>query len=287
MQDIKNNYYAILDFDGFVCKSFYANNDDPMNPYLARNILRDLTSAAVEKTAAHFGIDKDHVKVLPIMSGHSWKKDIYPSYKRKRKKDDFLGAYRDIIKQSPSIITIPQLEADEVIVMLSDYLTDINCNNYIVFSDDKDLKYYTPNFCRINITEEITINDTGDIYTLALEQMLAGDGEDSIKGIPNVGMKTAQKLLSIYGYDLMGVIQCYKDKGIDIDACLRDLLLIIPLSEMYREETEEFKKASRDILKGDMPLDWSISQVIISQIQYLNKKVKEVYNKDEKSKEDN
>lgn len=275
---IKNNVYAILDFDGFVCKSFYANKEDPMNLYAARNILRDLVKAAVEKTAKYFHCKESFVTTIALMSGHSWKKDIYPSYKRSRKRDEYLGIYREEIKKLKSVQTIPQLEADEAIVLLSDYLQDIGHKEFIIFSDDKDLKYYCPTYCKINITEEIQVADALEIYSKQLEQMVVGDNEDNIKGVPKVGEKTAPKLLSQYGYDLKGVIKCFKDKEVNIDNCLRDLLLVIPLEEIYREETESTKRVAEDILtKEKLPNDWDVAQLIISQIQYLNKIVKEVY----------
>ena len=280
---IKNNVYAILDFDGFVCKSFYANKEDPMNLYAARNILRDLVQAAVEKTARYFNCKENFVTVVALMSGHSWKKDIYPSYKRSRKKDEYLGIYREEIKKLSSVQVIQQLEADEAIVLLSDYLQDIGHKEFIVFSDDKDLRYYCPVYCKINITEEIQEADALEIYSKQLEQMIIGDGEDNIKGIPKVGEKTAPKLLAQYGYDLKGVIRCFRDKEVDIDNCLRDLLLVVPLEEIYREKTDSTEKVSKDILTKSEVNDYEVMQLIISQIQYLNNIVKEVYDEIKKS----
>lgn len=274
--------YALLDYDGYVCKAFYANKEDPMNMQASATILRDLENAAAEKTAQYFNTPRDKVKILRIMSGHSWKKDIYPSYKRKRKKDEFLGIFRDKVKTYPSVRIVQQLEADEVLVLLSDYFQAVNFNRYVVFSDDKDLRYYCPTCCKINLTEEIVGQDFLDVYTQQLEQMLIGDSEDNITGIPRVGAKTAPKLLSEYGYELSGVIRCFKDNKIDIDNCLRDLLLVIPLSKTYRDNTIELdKNIALDLISGTTPIDQNISKLLINQIQYLNKKVKEVYDSNE------
>lgn len=278
----KTKYYAILDYDGYVCKAFYANKDDPMDMRISAEILRDLELAAVERTANFFNAPRDAVRVLRVMSGHSWKKDIYPSYKRKRKRDEYLGIFRDEVKRYPSIRLVPQLEADEVIVLLSDYFQSINFNNYIVFSDDKDLRYYCPTCCKINITEEIAEQDYLDVYKTQLEQMLIGDAEDNIKGIPGVGAKTAPKLLDQYGYDIKGVVRCFRDKGVDIDSCLRDLLLVIPLGRSYREpQPGKEESITTDIICNSKVVDQLICELLISQIQFLNKIVKEVYDEEE------
>lgn len=280
MTNINNGYayYALLDYDGYICKAFYANKEDPMNMTASATILKDLELAAVEKMSAYFNTPKDTIRLIRIISGHSWKKDIYPSYKRQRKRDEYLGMFRDKVKTYPSIRLVPQLEADEAIVLISDYLQSINKDNYIVFSDDKDLRYYCPKCCKINITEEVVKQDNLDVYKSQLIQMLAGDSEDNIKGIPRVGMKTGEKLLDKYGYDLKSVIRCFKDNEIDIDNCLRDLLLIIPLAKEYRDEnTLAEESIVTDLLEGRRVIDAHVCTLLINQIQFLSKIVKEVY----------
>lgn len=276
-----NKYYAILDYDGYVCKAFYANKDNPMDMKASAGILRELEDSAAQKVSEYFHAPRDTVRIIRVMSGHSWKKDIYPSYKRKRKKNEYLGMFRDEVKRYPSIRLVQQLEADEVIVLISDYLQSQNKNNYIVFSDDKDLRYYCPTCCKINLTEEIIEQDYLDVYKSQLEQMLIGDSEDNIKGIPKVGEKTAPILLEQYGYDIKNVIKCFRDKEVDIDNCLRDLLLVIPLSQNYRDKnSRDEMSVVLDILEGRKVIDQQICNLLINQIQYLNKIVKEVYDEE-------
>ena len=268
---------AILDFDGYICKSFYANKDDMMDMQKAESILLDLYQSAVTKVKDYFKDRTSPTKIIPVVSGHSWKKDIYPSYKRQRKRDEYLGVYRERIIEKYKPVMIETLEADEVIVMLADYLRAISRDDYVIFSDDKDLRYYTERYCKINITEQITEQDIMELQCNQYCQMIIGDREDNIQGVPKVGEKTAPKLLSEYGFTLDGVIRIFKDKGIDIDQTLRDLLLIIPMSDSYLKLTEPAYRVAHQII-GGVKIDMlDVHNSIISQVQFLNDKVKSIY----------
>lgn len=272
--------YALLDYDGYICKSYYANKEDIMNMDEAESILYDLTKCSVQKAKDYF--KTNNVKCLPMVSGHSWKKDIYPSYKAHRKRNEYLGLYREHIikKMSKDIVIADCLEADELIVCTSDYLR-ANKEKFIVFSDDKDLRYYSELYCKINITEQIEEQDLSLLWKMHLMQMLIGDKEDNIQGIPKVGEKTAEKLLDVYGYDIASVVQCYKDKQVDIDTCLKDLLLVIPLSQDYLEDRKLGHEVGQEIIIYGEADALDIYKAIESQVKYLNKKVTEIYKDNE------
>lgn len=274
--------YALLDYDGYICKSFYANKDDMMNFESAEKILKDLTQCAKEKACKWFNAKPYEINIIKVVSGHSWKKDIYPSYKRTRKRDEFLGLYRQaIIEKMKDLVIVPQLEADEVLIALSDYIRAVHKGNSIVFSDDKDLRYYTEKYCKINILEQVVEQHPDELLYNQLEQMLIGDKEDNIQGIPKVGEKTAEKLLKQVGYNFDNVIKLYKDKGIEIDQTLRDLLLLIPLSDSYLNETEPLYTMAHQILDSGKANDLTVCNTLITQIQYLNGKVKEIYDRED------
>lgn len=247
---------ALLDYDGFICKSYYAciaRDTDDFDEML--DVLNDLESAAINK------ID-DLTEVKRVISGHSWKKDIYPSYKLGRKRDENLGAYREYVKfrLEDKLTCVPQLEADEVLVMMYHHFD----GEAIVFSDDKDLRYYCPVYCKINITEEISVED--EFLYEQIEQLLAGDSEDGIIGIPKVGMITARKLLNIKGkHNIETVIQVYKEKGIGLDECIKNLVLTIPMYELYV-----------DNYKYDLS-DSGTMNNILGQCRFISNKVKEIY----------
>lgn len=269
----------VLDYDGYICKSFYANKEDMTNFDSAEKILKDLVAASYEKACEYF--NSKNVKIYKIVSGHSWKKDVYPSYKRSRKRDEFLGIYRQMIIDKHKPIMAPQLEADELIVAISDYSRAIEDKNIVVFSDDKDIRYYTEKFCKINILEQIQEHDIQSMSYQQLIQMLVGDKEDNISGVPKVGEKTAPKLLEQYGFSIDGVISIYKDKGIEIDQTLRDLLLIIPMSDSYLDKTESLYNLAHQVINSGKVDDLTVMDTIINQIQYLNKKVTDIYNKED------
>ena len=227
---------GLLDFDGYICKAFYAS--------IAR--LKD-----------NFG----HGAVIKVISGHTYKKDVYPSYKLGRKRNEDLGAFREYVKLTyEDLKIVPNLEADDVITMMAEDL-----GNCIVFSDDKDLRYYNPQYCKININEEIGYE--ADYKKKQLIQLLVGDKEDDIAGIPKVGEKTAEKLLDMYGWNIDSVIEIYRDKQVTIDECLKNLLLISPI----RKE---------NVIDYRYGLDDSTTlNNILGHFRYWNEKVTEIYNK--------
>lgn len=268
---------ALLDYDGYICKSFYANKEDMMDFHSAERILNDLVESAIYKSMEYFKCTRDDLKVLSIISGHSWKKEIYPSYKRTRKRDEFLGMYRQIISERKYITKVEPLEADELLIIVNDYIKAFEDGKCIVFSDDKDLRYYADTYCKINITEQVVEQDPQSLIYNQLAQMLIGDKEDNINGVPKIGEKTANKILSQTGYTLKNVIRIFKEKDIDIDMTLRDLLLVVPLSESYLNDLDSAYKVSYSVLNGIKPNNNDVHNTIIGQIEYLNNIVKEVY----------
>ena len=63
--------YAILDYDGFICKSYYA----ALSKYFEVEpefVLDRLEEAVIKKAATFF--DVNEVVCIRLVSGHSWKK---------------------------------------------------------------------------------------------------------------------------------------------------------------------------------------------------------------------
>lgn len=270
--------YALLDYDGYVCKALYAaiSSGDITE---APRILLELTESAYDKAKKYF--NGEDVELIKVMSGHSWKKDKYPTYKAKRKRDPRVGEFRDWVQENDdSILKAEPFEADEVLVILHDFLAQYEVGNSIVFSDDKDLHYVTLVNCKINLAEEIDFRYNENKMFC---QMLAGDKEDCIDGINKVGMKTAEKLLNEKGvYDLANVVSIYKEKNVPKEECLKQLELINPLK---REFVDGYGKLTYDLvaeelLEGHQPNMMLIDSLLKEQSDYLLKEVNKIYAKD-------
>lgn len=268
---------VLLDYDGFVVKSYYASkskdnvtDDEPLD------ILLSLEEGAVERAKEYY--NTDNIKVLRVMSGHTFKKDIFPGYKGQRKKDEELGEYRDWVKNNCDIVMAHNLEAD-------DYITLVNYNqDMLVFSDDKDLRKYNRLCARINPTEEIIETPPVIMQEEQLIQMITGDSIDNIKGIKGRGEVYARKLMDKNGYTFDTVVKAYKDNNIDVDECFKNLCEVIPISLDWidKDYLGDAKMLRRQILINKFDYMTTMS-TIEGFCRYINKKVKEVYYNGSKS----
>lgn len=250
---------ALLDFDGYICKAYYATiskGSTDFDEMLA--LLEELVESAKSKI-------EENAMIKYYISGHTYKKDIYPSYKANRKKDPLLGEFREFIKlYYGDKLNKDNVEADDLIVM--DYeVYDKNGYTPVVFSDDKDLRYYCKRYCKINLTEEIVEQDEKDMEQHRIIQFLTGDNEDNVQGIYGIGEKKAViGLNKLGGITIENVIRFYKNTGISIDECLKNLILISPLHNKVIEE--DYYDC------GNLP------DCIIGHFKYWNKKVRGIYN---------
>lgn len=249
---------ALLDFDGYICKAYYATISKGSTDF---DEMLALLEELVESTKSK--IDKD-ADINYYISGHTYKKDIYPSYKANRKKDLLLGEFREFIKlYYEDKIIKANVEADDLIVM--DYEFYSKARNPVVFSDDKDLRYYCKRYCKINPSEEIVEQDEKEMEQHRIVQFLTGDREDNVQGVYGIGEKKAIiELNKLGGITIENVIRVYKDKEISIDECLKNLILISPL---YSKFIENCYYNDEDVLDN-----------IVGLFKYWNKKVKEIYN---------
>lgn len=249
---------ALLDFDGYICKAYYAimsKGSTDFDEMLA--LLEELVAYAKSK----IGEDAD---INYYISGHTYKKDIYPSYKANRKKDPLLGEFREFIKlYYEDKIIKDNVEADDLIVM--DYERYSKGRNPVVFSDDKDLRYYCKRYCKINLSEKIVEQDEKEMEQHRIIQFLTGDREDNVQGVYGIGEKKAViELNKLGGITIENVIRVYRNTGISIDGCLKNLILISPL---YSKFIENYHYGDEDTLYN-----------IAGLFKYWSKKVKEIYN---------
>ena len=284
----RNYVYALLDFDGYIAKSFYSgwSEEDPTNFDECLKIMANMQRYAYNKMKRKF--PKKNVGLIKVISGHSFKKDLYPSYKAQRPNDDFLEMYRELVKEfeedegyrseESTVIIASNLEADDVLVQ-THHKHEFDS---VVFSDDKDLHKYCRWTCKL--AEEEKINEDKYGINNQLIQMIAGDTVDNIKGIPNFGEGKAKKYLDTVGYTLKNVIRLYKTREITADECLKNLILVTPVCLTLEGISNIGYDYIGDIAKYDDLDESEIHEEILSFIKILSKQVKEVYN--EKDKQD-
>lgn len=271
---------VLLDYDGYVAKSFYASiskdNTTGDNPL---DILFDLENSAIERAREFYG--QDNIRVVRAISGHTFKKDIFPSYKNKRKKDEKLGEFRDYIKSNIEVTIANNLEADDIMTMINDYYNQ----ELVVFSDDKDLRYYNPICCRINPQECIISTPEDIMIENAAIQGITGDSIDNIKGIKGRGKVWAIKYLDKNGYSLKSVIQAYKDNNVDMDECFRNLVEVMPIKSLFLPEDykDGYVELVESLIKNNQCDYASQMRVIEGFMRYVTSNIKEVYNNVSKS----
>lgn len=159
-------------------------------------------------------------------SGESrWRKSMYPAYKANRedRKKDFdlvmMGQEKEEAKKILSYfgirnITVPGVEADDLISIFSGYLSKVFGYNVIIASRDHDLWQLLndkiSSFDSISgylVTASTAENISGvPVNRIPDLKALKGDSSDNIKGIPKIGDKTATKLISENG-GLLEVLQ--------------------------------------------------------------------------------
>ena len=113
-------------------------------------------------------------------------------YKGNRKKGDkpiIFPAIKEYLKQEWNFISIPELEADDLVSVYHDPLKTVIC------SPDKDVLYQNKGIHYNYGKAETIIVDDIEANTFLWKQMLMGDSTDGIQGLPKVGPKTADAWL--------------------------------------------------------------------------------------------
>ncbi|WGH24603.1 MAG: hypothetical protein NHF92_00975 [Candidatus Shikimatogenerans bostrichidophilus] len=141
---------------------------------------------------------------------NNYKKKIFKDYKSNRKKIPFnlknnLFKIKEILNTlNIKYIKIKDIEADDIIGSIIKKSEKVGFINYI-YTEDKDYYQLVSNrtfifknnilIDKIFILKKYNINKTKQYIDLI---SLTGDKTDNIPGIPNIGYKTASKLLKTY-----------------------------------------------------------------------------------------
>lgn len=148
---------------------------------------------------------------LCLSDRENFRKTVAPSYKSARKSVRKPIVFRPLvewIKGHYSPVIKPTLEADDVIGLLS---TAPDFKG-IVVSDDKDMQTLATTIYRSGVLTTVTPEQADHFWML---QTLTGDATDGYQGVPGIGPKTAEKLLT--GKTLREnwphVVNAYRAKG--------------------------------------------------------------------------
>lgn len=123
----------------------------------------------------------------------NFRKELNPEYKANRaetRKPMGLNPLRDWLMSEYETVVLPRLEADDTMGILA---SDPE-SPYLIVSDDKDMLtipswHFIPDE---SLFKEINIAQANLRFYI---QALTGDTTDNYKGVPNVGPKTAEKIL--------------------------------------------------------------------------------------------
>ena len=155
--------------------------------------------------------------VVALTDKNNFRKDVLPSYKdnrKQRRKPMVLNALRDYIMKKHNGIMWKNLEADDVMGILA--TEPCTTEDRIIVSIDKDMRQIPAKVSRDGETVEDIPQRLADYWFMI--QTLAGDSTNGYTGLPNVGVKTAEKMIKQYTnvplLDLWKiVVGAYKAKG--------------------------------------------------------------------------
>jgi len=173
--------------------------------------------------------------ILFFSDSVNFRKTIDPDYKGHRNRKKPCGYKRVINKlyDDYKVIIMPKLEADDAIGI---YAT--REEGHIVCSPDKDMQQIPGRLYNLS-TEVVEITkEEGDHFHLL--QTLSGDQTDGYGGVPGIGMKRAEALLSTVECKWDAVLKAFLDKELTEEDALRNARLArILRNEDYDSKKEE------------------------------------------------
>ncbi|MDR1658637.1 MAG: DNA polymerase I [Deltaproteobacteria bacterium] len=211
MAQQSDNIVYLMDASAFIHRAYHA--------------IKNLTTFDGRPTGAAYGFTATLIKLLKDKKptylavvydsrGPTHRHKLYPEYKAKRKpmEPDLIAqqtSIRDIVR-AMGLFTIekPEFEADDLIASLCGLATSQG-HQVVIVSGDKDfyqllsadVSMYDPDPKKSSAMTEAVFRTRFGIEPAAFIDMqaLMGDPTDNIIGVPKVGEKTAQKLISEFG----------------------------------------------------------------------------------------
>ena len=169
--------------------------------------------------------------ILFFSDSINFRKSIDPAYKGHRNRKKPCGYKRVInkLKEDYHVVVMPSLEADDA---LGIYATKES--GHIICSPDKDMRQIPGDLYDLT-NEVVTITkEEGDRWHLI--QTMAGDQTDGYGGVPSIGIKRADALLTEKGATWNTVLETFLEKGLTED----DALMNARLAKILQVEDYDF-----------------------------------------------
>ncbi len=201
----------LLAIDGLnIVRRVYEANPEPDETVKADLALRHSLSSFRKLLTSH---QPTHVLAAFDVGGPTWRHDLYARYREHREpmpaalRDGLPGFYERLAAIGLKVVSVPQVEADDVIGTAVLRWLGEGRGDAVVASTDKDL--------HVLIAQGAALWDhfKGEWHDRAWVEKkfgvppdmlvdlfaLMGDVADSIPGVSKIGVKTAAKLLRAYG----------------------------------------------------------------------------------------
>jgi len=191
-------------------------------PFLMNNELADSTKQQVLNNTQQACVNavkkiidlQQPTHILAVFDSTSpcWRYDIFPDYKKGRKKmPEHLSNHLSVIQDQWMELNVDSLipendEADDLIATLATKVSLRNQNVTIVSTDKGFLSLLSPNICINDYFNRryLDNNYVSEKFNVTPEQLidlwtLTGDSTNKIPGVPGIGQITASDLLNKYG----------------------------------------------------------------------------------------
>jgi len=251
----------LLTIDGLnIVRRVYEANRDPDSVEKAEGAIRHALSSFRNILSTH---EPTHALAAFDFGGHTWRHDLYPQYREGRKpmpdvlREHLPGFYESLSELGLKVVSIPNVEADDVIATVTMRWLNEGRGDAIIASTDKDLHVLIQygalvwNHFNSEMRDRQWVQNKFGIPVEMLTDYLAlmGDATDGIPGVSKVGAKTAAELLNNYK-TLEGVMA-----GAGI--------LMTPLGKRLRQDAEMAKLSRKLVeLKTDVQVGvtWKMLQ---------------------------
>lgn len=157
---------------------------------------------------------------LYFSDSKNFRKSIDPDYKGKRTKRKPVG-YKRLLKwcdKHYKTVRYDNLEADDALGLEC----HLDPSDFVLVSPDKDMKQIA---CRLFNGEQEMVITPEEADRWFWMQCLTGDPVDGYKGVPGIGAKGADKILSKAEDPWQAIVEAYEKAGLTIEDAIRNARL--------------------------------------------------------------